>query len=285
VAVIAVPTLTAAILGSLQIYGDVSNWNAAGRVQHLAQLNSAVVKLSQALEDERDLSAGYAAAYPTARTAGRGSALGGELATVQATTTTDASTVTSLANGVTTGAGYLPGTVQDLNTLTDSLQDIKIIRSELAVSPTPVSKIIQVYTESIIDPANTFSASVGAGANDASLEGNVITLGALLRTENDMSQQRAILFAALSSPTATLAPNALLTLTQAFELQTADQADFTGSTNTAEQQNFQNTVSGPRVDLALYQEDLAESMSSADATLPLTAHNSGLTAGGWYTNM
>ena len=285
VAVIAVPTLTAAILGSLQIYGDVSNWNAAGRVQHLAQLNSAVVKLSQALEDERDLSAGYAAAYPTARTAGRGSALGGELATVQATTTTDASTVTSLANGVTTGAGYLPGTVQDLNTLTDSLQDIKIIRSELAVSPTPVSKIIQVYTENIIDPANTFSASVGAGANDASLEGNVITLGALLRTENDMSQQRAILFAALSSPTATLAPNALLTLTQAFELQTADQADFTGSTNTAEQQNFQNTVSGPRVDLALYQEDLAESMSSADATLPLTAHNSGLTAGGWYTNM
>jgi hypothetical protein len=73
VAIIAVPTLTAAALGSLQIYGDVSNWNASGRVQHLAQLNSAVVSLSQALEDERDLSAGYAAAFPTVRTAGRGS--------------------------------------------------------------------------------------------------------------------------------------------------------------------------------------------------------------------
>ena len=99
-AIIAVPTLTAAILGSLQIYGDVSNWNAAGRVQHLAQLNSAVVKLSQALEDERDLSAGYAAAYPTDRTAGRGSPLAGELAKAQAATTAAVGTVTTLANGV-----------------------------------------------------------------------------------------------------------------------------------------------------------------------------------------
>ncbi len=285
VAIIAVPTLTAAILGSLQIYGDVSNWNAAGRVQHLAQLNSAVVKLSQSLEDERDLSAGYAAAYPTDRTAGRGSALAGELAKAQVATAADVVTVTTLANGVTTGAGYQPGTVQNLNTLTDSLQDLKTIRNEVETSPTPVSKVIQVYTDNIIDPANTFSASVGAGANDASLEGNVITLGALLRTENDMSQQRAILYAALSSPTATLPPSDLSALTQASQLQTADQADFTGSTSTAQQQNFQNTVSGPRVDLARSQEELAESMASAKPSQPLTAHNSGLTADGWYTNI
>ncbi len=285
VAIIAVPTLTAAILGSLQIYGDVSNWNAAGRVQHLAQLNSAVVKLSQSLEDERDLSAGYAAAYPTDRTAGRGSALAGELAKAQAATAADVGTVTTLANGVTTGAGYQPGTVQNLNTLTDSLQDLTTIRNEVETSPTPVSKVIQVYTDNIIDPANTFSASVGAGANDASLEGNVITLGALLRTENDMSQQRAILYAALSSPTATLPPSDLSALTQASQLQTADQADFTGSTSTAQQQNFQNTVSGPRVDLARSQEELAESMASAKPSQPLTAHNSGLTADGWYTNI
>jgi signal transduction histidine kinase len=285
VAVIAVPTLTAAILGSLLLYGDTSNWNASGRVQHLAQLNSAVVKLSQSLENERDLSAGYAAAYPTDRTAGRGSALAGELAKAQATTTADVSTVTTLANGVTVGSGYQPGTVQDLNTLTDSLQDLKIIRNEIAISPTPVPKIIQVYTENIIDPANTFSGSVGAGANDASLEGNVITLGALLRTENDMSQQRAILFAALSSPTVTLLPDELAALQQAVQLQTADLADFTGSTDTAEQQNYQNTVSGPSVDLAQYQEELAESMAGTNSSRPLTANNSGLTAGGWYTNM
>jgi len=106
VAIIAVPTLTAAALGSLQIYGDVSNWNAAGRVQHLAQLNAAVVGLSQALEDERDLSAGYAAAFPTDRSAGSGTQLGDSLTKAQAVTTLAATNVVSLANGVGMGAGY-----------------------------------------------------------------------------------------------------------------------------------------------------------------------------------
>ena len=54
-AVIALPTLIAAALGSFLIYGDVNTWAANGRTQHLAQLNASVVKLTQALEDERDL--------------------------------------------------------------------------------------------------------------------------------------------------------------------------------------------------------------------------------------
>jgi signal transduction histidine kinase len=283
VAIIAVPTLTAAALGSLQIYGDVSNWNASGRVQHLAQLNSAVVSLSQALEDERDLSAGYAAAFPTVRTAGRGSQQAVNLAKAQNATTAAAGNVTTLANGVDVGAGYQPATVQDLNTLTDSLQDLGSIRHEVTTSPTPASKIVQVYTENILDPANTFSAAIGDGANDADLEGSVTTLGALLRTENDMSEQRGLLFAALSSPTATLTPENLTTLTQAFQQQQADQSDFSNSTNTAEQQNFSNTVSGSDVDLASSEETLAEAASAANPGAPLT--HEGLSAGSWYTDM
>src|SRR5580658_3095112 len=63
-AVIAVPTLIASALGAFLIYGDANTWVASGRIQHLAQLNASVVTLSQALEDERDLSAGYAADRP-----------------------------------------------------------------------------------------------------------------------------------------------------------------------------------------------------------------------------
>src|SRR5580692_6717612 len=73
-ALIAVPLLTAAVLGALTINGDVSNWQTTGRVQHLAQLNSAVVKYIQAVEDERDYSAaatanraGYSARLRTAQ--------------------------------------------------------------------------------------------------------------------------------------------------------------------------------------------------------------------------
>ena len=190
VAIIAVPTLTAAALGSLQIYGDVSNWNASGRVQHLAELNSAVVTLSQALEDERDLSAGYAAAYPTDRTAGQGTQLGDNLLKAQNATTVAEDNVTNLASGVDVGSGYQSATVANLDTLIDALRDLGSIRHEVTTSPTPASKIIQVYTGNILDPANTFSSAVGTGANDAQLEGSVTTLGALLRTENDMSEQR-----------------------------------------------------------------------------------------------
>ena len=275
---IAVPTLTAAILGSLQIYGDVSNWNASGRVQHLAQLNSAVVRLTQALEDERDLSAGFAANRSA------GGTLPGQLKSAQNATIADTSTVTTLAAGVSTGAGYQPATVQDLNALTDSLQDLKYIRTEVTSSLTPASKIVQVYTENIIDVANTFSASVGNGANDADLETNVTTLGALLRTENEMSEQRGILYAALSSPTGTLRPEDLSTLQQSFLEEQADQSEFTSSTTTAEQQVFSNTVSGAPVDLASSEEDLAESISGANSTTPLT-HNPELSAGRWYNNM
>ena len=56
-AVIAVPTLTAAVLGAVTIYGDVNNWQATGRVLHLAQLNADTIKFSQALEDELNVSA------------------------------------------------------------------------------------------------------------------------------------------------------------------------------------------------------------------------------------
>jgi signal transduction histidine kinase len=280
VAVIAVPTLTAAILGSVQIYGDVSNWNASGRVQHLAQLNSAVVTLTQRLEDERDLSAGYAANRPAAQ----GGPLGTELTAAQAATSAAASTVNSLANGVNTGAGYQASTFQDLSALIDSLQDLGHIRTEVTGSLTPASKIVQVYTENIIDAANTFSAAVGTGANDANLEANVTTLGALLRTENQMSVQRGILFAALSSKTVTLQPEDLSTLQQAFFQQQADQADFSGSTNTAEQQNFSNTVSGAKVDLASSEEDLAESIATVNSAAPLSTARNGLTADGWYAN-
>src|SRR5579859_4662181 len=55
-ALIAVPLLSALVLGTVAIYGDVSKWQTTSRVQHLAQLNSAVVKYIQTVEDERDYS-------------------------------------------------------------------------------------------------------------------------------------------------------------------------------------------------------------------------------------
>src|SRR6516165_1378521 len=231
-AVIAVPTLTAAVLGALTINQDVNQWQATGRVQHLAQLNSDVVKFSQALEDELNESAAYAATRPN----------NGPYATPlkQAQNATDsaANAVLNDSTGVTEGAGYEPGTVQDLNAVRASINDLANVRTGVTKSQFPASQIVRVYSGNLISPANTFSAAIGNGANDADLQGNVTTLGALLRNENQVAVQRAILYAAIVSPQGTLRAEDLTTLQQAHEQAVADLADFNASTDTAEQQNY-----------------------------------------------
>src|SRR6266566_8918759 len=117
-AVIAVPTLTAAVLGALTINSDVNQWQATGRVQHLAQLNGDVVKLSQALEDELNASAAFAATRPNS------GAFADGLKKAQNATDSAANAVLNDSTGITTGAGYQPGTVQDLNAVRASVNDL-----------------------------------------------------------------------------------------------------------------------------------------------------------------
>ena len=155
-ALIAVPLLTAAVLGALTIHGDVSNWQATGRVQHLAQLNSAVVKYIQALEDERD--------YSVASTANR-SAFSARLRTAQRVTDGAAAQVTALADGITVGGGYQLVAVQAVNAVQVGVETLPLVRKAVADPLFPNTAIMQVYTVNIIQPANTFTSVVG---NEAS---------------------------------------------------------------------------------------------------------------------
>jgi signal transduction histidine kinase len=286
-AVIAVPTLIAAGLGAFLIYGDVNNWVAAGRVEHLAELNASVVKLTQALENERDLSAGFAADR-TANTA-----LVPALKNAQDVTNADAQVVGNEAAGVTTGAGYQQATVQDLITLVANFNDLPPLRQIVGgtvyanaktKSLFPASPIIQAYTRNILYTANTFSASVGAGANDSDLQANVNTLASLLLVENEMSLQRAILYGALNSPTKTFGPADVTTLQQAAESQQADEAEFDASTSEAEQEYFNNATSGSPESAAAFEETLAQQISAQNPNAPLTVRTAGLTAQNWYNN-
>ena len=112
-AMIAVPLLTAVALGAVTISGDVSSWQATGRVQHLAQLNSAVVKYIQAAEDERD--------YSVASTANR-AGFSARLRTAQHVTDGAAAEVNALADGITAGGGYQLVTVQAVNAVQVSVE-------------------------------------------------------------------------------------------------------------------------------------------------------------------
>lgn len=271
-AVIAVPMTVAVVLSALQISTVANSYVASGRDQHLARLNAAVVTLTRDLEDERDLSGAYAA---------RGQAGPVPLALARARAATDTAARTVRADAAGIGAGYQPGTVQDLDAVLAALTDLRAVRGDVSSRAFPESQVIRVYTGNIIDPENTFSAAVASGTSDAPLQAAVTTLAALLRVENDQSAQRAILYAALSAGPPVLAAENLASLQQARTQESTDLTSFNASTNTTEQELYSNTVSGQRVDVASSSELLAEQSAATSPRKPLTS-GAGLDATMWY---
>jgi hypothetical protein len=260
-AIIAVPAVIAAVLGALQINGDVSSYAASGRVQHLAQLDAAVINLTQKLDDERDLSAAYAAREDN-----------GTLTRARAATDAAASAVRADAAGV--GAGYSPGTVQNLKAVLDGVAVLGDIRRTL-----PAPGIIPLYSLGAILPAIRFSTAHGDGTGDWRLQARVTTVAALLRFENEMSVQRAIVYAALSARRPVLAPADRTSLVQAYQQQQADLGDFKAAANTTQQRLLSNTWSSA-MDRATADEVLAQALPVAQLT-----SRAGMDATTWYAGM
>jgi signal transduction histidine kinase len=260
-ALIAVPLLTAAVLGALTISGDVSNWQATGRVQHLAQLNSAVVKYIAAVEDERDYSI-----VSTANRAGFSARLG----TAQRVTDGAAAEVAALADGITVGGGYQLVAVQAVNAVQVGMETLPLIRKAVADPLFPVTAIMQVYTVNVIQPANTFTSVVGNETTNIDFRRDVTALGALLQVQDSKSVQRALLLRAVSWPQPSLSSDDLASLQQAQRQEVVDLANFNASADLAEQQNYRDTVTGPPVDAAAQQESLAEALLTGDLPHRLT---------------
>jgi signal transduction histidine kinase len=261
-ALIAVPLLTAVVLGAVTIDGDVSGWQATGRVQHLAEFNSVVVKYIQAVEDERD--------YSVASTANR-SAFAARLRTAERVTDGAAAEVVTLADGITVGGGYQLAAVQAVNAVQVSVETLPFIREAVADPLFPSTGIMQVYTVNVIQPANTFASVVGNEASDTDLRGDVVALGALLQVEDATSVQRALLLRAVSFPQPSLSPSDDASLQQAQQQQVADLANFNATVDLAEQQNYSNTVTGPPVDSADQQVKLGLALlPGASSAHPLT---------------
>jgi signal transduction histidine kinase len=260
-ALIAVPLLTAVVLGAVTINGYVSKWQAAGRVQHLAQLNSAMVKYIAALEDERD--------YSIASTANR-AGFSARLRTAQRVTDGAAAEVAALADGITVGGGYQLAAVQAVNAVQVGAETLPLVRKTVADPLFPMTAILQVYTVNIIQPANTFASVVGNETTNIDFRSDVAALGSLLQVEDSKSVQRALLLRAVSWPQPSLSPDDAASLQQAQRQEVVDLANFNASVDLAEQQNYKDTVTGPPVDSAAQQESLALALLTGDLPHRLT---------------
>ena len=74
--------------------------------------------------------------------------------------------------------------MQDLDAVRASINDLANVRTGVTSPQSlfPASEVVRVFSQILIAPENTFSAAIGTGVNDANLQGNVTTLGALLGT-------------------------------------------------------------------------------------------------------
>jgi signal transduction histidine kinase len=266
IAIITVPTVTALILGVIQIVGSVNNYSSFKRVQDLANLNSLVVQAAGLLADERDDTAGYVAAGGQTGAAAAAS-LKATVIADQNKTGAVTDQISQQAQAVVNGSGYRAQTVLDLsNGVLANISDLKYIRQAALTTKSPPLSVITNY-DRVIQAFVTFSNDVAAGTGNATLQSDVSVLNALLRMEDDASLQRAYLYQALAAPQPALTPSALQNLNQATEQQQADTNAFDQTATVAQQQQLNNTVAGPQVDEAKSAEKLA--VATATANQPL----------------
>jgi signal transduction histidine kinase len=263
IAIITVPTVTALILGVIQIVGSVNNYSSFKRVQDLANLNSLVVNAAGLLADERDATAGYVAAGGQSG-AQAAASLNATVHKDQAATTVVTKQIVAAAAADGNGSSFRQQTYLDLsNGVLANIADLTYIRQAATNTKSPALSVITNY-DRVIQAFITFSNDVAAGTGNATLQSNVSVLNALLRMEDDASLQRAYLYQALESTPAALTPSALQDLNQAAEQQQADTQAFGQAASVTEQQTEANTVAGPQVDEAKSAEKLA--VATADTT-------------------
>jgi signal transduction histidine kinase len=266
IAIITVPTVTALILGVIQIVGSVNNYSSFKRVQDLANLNSLVVNAAGLLADERDDTAGFVAAGGQSGSAAA-APLKAKVTSDQLATDQVVHQISTQAPAIVNGSGYRPQTVLDLsNGVLANITDLTFIRQAATTTKSPALSVITNY-DRVIQAFVTFSNDVAAGTGNATLQSDVSVLNALLRMEDDASLQRAYLYQALASPQPALTPSALQDLNQATEQQQADTSAFDQAATVAEQQTLNNTVAGPQVDEAKSAEKLAVATANAGQAL------------------
>ncbi len=242
VLLIAIPTLTAVVLGGTGILSYARSATADGRVQQLAALSAHVTVLAQNLEDERDQTVRYIGL--AAQGAGRFSPHGGgaaDLALVRqnyALTDQSAAVVKSELNQV--NDSFSAQTRQEATTALNGLANVKQLRSASTTTQLPAQVVVTSYA-TIINDLIALIDVTGQGASDATLGQAIRVLGLVSRMKEEASEQRADL--ALGLLQGSLSPNELSALNSAIAQQASNLASFNTTASVAERQLWNNSVS------------------------------------------
>jgi Nitrate and nitrite sensing/Caspase domain len=248
---------------------DADNYQ---RISQLAMLGGDVTELAQAMENERDITAGYIAA-------GRPTSGKSVVQTQWDTTDRWANTVRITANAITTA--YPASTRVKAAAVIARISDLQGLRAAALASEIPAQPVITDYSHAIAD-LFALNDEIAQGSANSALTDSVRTLGSLSRMKDQASQQRGILYAALIARRFEL--GALDAFTAARSQEAADLAAFQMSATVPESQRFSDTVTGPQVDAALSMEQEAVLRASTAPLLIGTTGNAPPSQQ-WYSAM
>ncbi len=268
IALIAIPTVTAMAFGLARIDETMKSAASYQRVEQLADLGNALTHLAYAMEDERDGLAGFIASGRPGTVKTPTGAPTMALNSDYEQTNNAAAQVSSLASGI-AGNSAFPAQVQsDLAAVLDRVDDLSRYRSAATGTMAPSLTVINDYSEAIAD-LFTLNDQIAQGSSDATLQTTVRALGAMSRTEDQASQQRGILYAALLE--GQFEPGAEAALTSAQAQQAAELAEFQSAATIGQQQLYSDTVAGPQFDNADQMELQAIASGGNGGHLTVTA--------------
>jgi signal transduction histidine kinase len=269
IALIAVPTAMGLVFAGLQVSMAERNAQAMARVERLAVLGQQITGLAQAMENERDGTAGFIAHNRPGQARAR-------LTRQDAITNRWAVQVRPLLDQL--GGGYPAQTLTDAGAVLSSIDELPKLRQEAVHGVTPAQTTIDAYTAAL---ANLFSFNDGIAqqTGNSAFANSVRTLSSLSRLKDQASQQRAILFTAFVGGQFTPAEQTALIAAQAQ--QASDLESFNASATAPQSQLFSRAVAGPLMN----QAETLEQTTVAN-TANGTALNPGPGAGrAWYTDM
>jgi signal transduction histidine kinase len=290
-ALVLVPTVAALTLGALRVQAAGDTAATASRTAQLGVLGSAITALAESVEDERDLTAGYIAARQGGQ-AKLTTEVFGQLSHQYAVTTADIAAVRALAARI--NPSYPAAAQSDLNSALSSLAALPELRV-LANSQITTLPEIGHYS-SVVATLLAFDNDIAAGSPSAPLAQTVTSIEALAQVEEETSQQRAVLYAALIE--GKFEPGALTAFIGAQSSQASALTSFhevadnlpsyAASTGlnplVSEAQQFNDVVAGPDADAALAIELDATVAAQNGQSLARATQGTGGSPG-WYQDM
>jgi signal transduction histidine kinase len=227
IAVIVLALLMGLVFGGLRVVSATDSADEFGRVSQLAALGQQVTGLVQALEDERDETAGL---LPVSNPK--------DLQQWYARTDTAAAKVRTLAAGI---GGSFPANIQSrVATVLSVINNHTELERTAQASQSALS-VIADYAPPINDMI-ALNNLIAEGTSDASLVSDVQTLNSLSLAKDQAAQQRALLFNAFEQKIFADGEQQALTTTESQEL--VEETAFGTTATPAEQSAFNNTVAG-----------------------------------------